>query len=98
MLTKDKIFIVCYININDIPENRVSEYLYNAEHGLQYLKDESAVVVILPVKNQNSHIECINPVLLDETQYEKARVAAENMQKAFQDFLDEQDGKKEGER
>lgn len=67
MLDKDKLFLVCYLNIGNIPAEDVSEYLHKFAEVFTY--DESIEKIIVPIRKGESRVECINPVLLTEEQY-----------------------------
>ena len=71
MLDKDKLILVFYINVADIDRADVIEYLNDARKGLADFLDESIISYFIPVEEEESHLECINPVKLEGTEYEK---------------------------
>ena len=88
MKTRDKIIIVVYLNVSNIDRGDVCEYLDNARRSMfGFTEDGSAEVLILPIEDEDSHVECINPVLLDEKEYEKVKDVVERFKTAFDEFL-----------
>lgn len=84
MKDKDKIFIVCYINVGDIDEADVYQYLENAAQSLTF--DETVFRLLIPTRDIPTKIECINPVLCNEEQYEKVNELIKNMELGIKDF------------
>ena len=96
MLTKDKIFLVLYLDLTDIPKGDEYEYLTEASKAFEELNDESVQMVILPVRGQETRLDCINPVLLDEKQHLAIQEKIENYEEAYQEFLVKLNEMKEG--
>ena len=67
-----KFIIVHYLNI----DNRNPEYIHKLiddySRKLEESKSEDYIHYVLPVKNQETKIECINPVTVTEEEYYKA--------------------------
>lgn len=85
MLDKEKLFLVIYLNIGSIADVDVSEYLNQFAASLTY--DESVERLIIPTRMGDTRVECINPVLLDEEQYEGVRKKIENLNQEVSDAL-----------
>ena len=66
-MDKDKLFLVIYLNIADIPSQDVVEYINKVTKVIKF--DDSVLQLIVPVSGEETKIECINPVLLTEDQY-----------------------------
>ena len=66
-MDKDKLFLVIYLNIADIPSQDVVEYINKVAEVTKF--DDSVQRLIVPVRGEETKIECINPVLLTEDQY-----------------------------
>ena len=96
MLLKDKIFLVLYVDVSTIPVEDTYQYIEEAAKSFNHLKDESVQVVILTVREQDTRLECINPVLLNEEQFAQVQEKIDNFQKAFDEFLEQAKEKKEG--
>jgi len=83
-MEKDKLILVFYINVDGINAYDVSEYLSNAARHFQgYDVYES---IFIPVHNQETKVDCINPVLLNEEQYKKVEDTVSKLSTAFGDF------------
>ena len=85
MLDKEKLFLVIYLNIGSIADGDVSEYIWKFADSLTY--DESVERLIIPIRKGETRVECINPVLLNEEQYEGVRKKIENLNQEVSDAL-----------
>lgn len=79
MLNKDKLILVAYINISGISDADVSSFLMEATHNLKPEEDDSILFYIIPVRGEESRLECINPKLVSKEDYEKAQRACEKI-------------------
>jgi hypothetical protein len=66
-MDKDKLFLVICLNIANIPSQDVVEYINKVAEVTKF--DDSVQRLIVPVRGEETKIECINPVLLTEDQY-----------------------------
>ena len=66
-MDKDKLFLVIYLNITDILSEDVVGYINKVAEVTKF--DDSVRLLIVPVRGEETKIECINPVLLTEEQY-----------------------------
>ena len=86
-MDKDKLFLVIYVNVDSILGD-VSVYL--EAFARQATFDDSVMRLIVPVRGQETRVECINPVLLNEEQYkeaeEKIKSLQEEVEKALKDL------------
>ena len=88
MKEKDKIFIIVYLNVGEIPDEDIYEYASKAMKAMIPKNDDGTVsITIVPVRESETHIECINPVLLTEDKYKEAENTVENFKTAFDEFL-----------
>jgi len=85
MMDKDKLFLVCYLNIGSIPDENVSEYLHSFAEAFTY--DESIEKIIVPIRKGESRVECINPVLLTKEQYNEVEEKVKNLKKEVETAL-----------
>ena len=85
MMDKDKLFLVCYLNIGSIPDENVSEYLHSFAEAFTY--DESIERIIVPTRKGESRVECINPVLLTDEQYKEVEEKVKNLKKEVETAL-----------
>lgn len=81
MLDKDKLFfaLLIYLNVGSIDDADVSEYLMRFAESFKY--DESIERLIIPIRKGETRVECINPVLLTDKQYEDVREKIKNLTK-----------------
>ena len=85
MMDKDKLFLVCYLNIGSIRAEDVSEYLHSFAEAFTY--DESIERIIVPTRKGESRVECINPVLLTDEQYKEVEEKVKNLKKEVETAL-----------
>mgnify|MGYP003488895838 FL=1 len=70
MLDKDKLWIICYLNISNIDVSDVSKYIQETKDKCLTF-DESVKVIIVPSRNTETYFEFYNmskiePSTLDE--------------------------------
>ena len=85
MLDKDKLLIVAYINVQGIKDLTVPEILGGVAERLEY--DESVNTIIVPTRNSETRIECINPVLLTDEQYQETRYKLEKLTEQMKEVI-----------
>lgn len=85
MLDKDKLLIVAYINVQGIKDLSVPEILNGVEERLEY--DESVNTIIVPTRFSETRIECINPVLLTDEQYQETRDKLEKLTEQMKELI-----------
>lgn len=88
MLDKDKLILVFYINVSNIDRGDVLDYLYEAKQGLAGFLDDSILSYFIPIEDEDSHLECINPVKLDGKEYENALIKLDEANKKFNEVLE----------
>ena len=66
-MDKDKLFIVIYADVRGIHDSDVVEYVKAISSSFKF--DESVVRLIIPTRDSETRVECINPLLLTEEQY-----------------------------
>ena len=69
MLDKEKLFIVIYLDVRTIHDSDIVPYIEAVTSAIQY--DESIAKLIIPTRDSETRVECINPVLLSPAQYEE---------------------------
>ncbi len=88
MKEKDKIFIIVYLNVGEIPADDVYEYASDAMKAMMPKNDDGTVsITLVPVRESETRIECINPVLLTEEKYKEVENTVEKFKIAFDEFL-----------
>lgn len=86
-MDKDKLFLVIYLNVGDIPNGDVSRLLMNYENNLNGTYDESIEKIIVPLRQGETRVECINPVLLTEEQYKETEEKVKSLRKKVEEAL-----------
>lgn len=85
MLDKDKLLIVAYINVQGIKDLTVPEILDGVAKRLEF--DESVNTIIVPTRFSETRIECINPVLLTDEQYQETRDKLEKLTEHMEELI-----------
>ena len=85
MMDKDKLFLIIYINIGNISDSDVSIFLRNFADATTF--DESVMRLIIPVRGEETRVECINPVLLNEEQYKETEEKIKGLQEKVEEAL-----------
>jgi hypothetical protein len=84
-MDKDKLFLVIYLNIASIPSQDVVEYINKVTEVIKF--DDSVLRLIVPVRGEETKIECINPVLLTEEQYKDAEEKINTLKQIVEEKL-----------
>lgn len=79
MLNKDKTILVAYINVSGVNDSDLSAFITEAVNSLKPEEDDSILFYAIPVRGEESRLECINPKLVSEEEFEKARLACEKI-------------------
>lgn len=85
MLDKDKLFIVVYVGVHGFSDQTISEVMGNIANHIKY--DGSVNTLIIPTRDSETRVECINPVLLSEEQYEETRKKIESLTEKVEEAL-----------
>lgn len=85
MLDKDKLLIIAYINVQGITDLTIPEILGGVAKRLEY--DESVNTIIVPTRFSETRIECINPVLLTDEQYQETRDKLEKLTEQLKELI-----------
>lgn len=87
MLDKDKLILVFYINVDSIDSYDVVDYLSEARNGLTRNLDSSVISYFIPIKNENSKVDCINPSFICDDEYKAAKEKLDNALNKLEKFL-----------
>ena len=82
-MDKDKLLIVIYVNIAPIDSAYVSECLHEIAKATMF--DESIVRLVIPVREGETRVECINPKLLNEDAYKEVEETVEKLKEKLKD-------------
>lgn len=72
---KDKLIIVCYVDVSNIDPPDVGVCIYEYSNYLKNLFDDTVIVVVLPSKH--TKIEAVNPIL----------ISSEDLKNQFTDII-----------
>ena len=72
----EKLILVLYLNMNGVPNNEVDDY---CKQVIEKIKNDDIIHYVIPVRNQETKVECINPKLVSEKGYEQAKIALESI-------------------
>jgi len=89
-ITKDKLILVFKINVNNI--DPIDAYAYIDEIAAHFTpkEDEDAVAYFVPIRHDTEHpVECINPKLLTDDEFEHVTERLNNIEKAYKEFMEE---------
>jgi len=88
----DKIILIFYIDIGNLNKQRAEESLARISNMLSRdAENEPILTFIIPIKNGDSRVECINPKLVSEEEYENAKEVLERNQKTLDAFIKNKD-------
>lgn len=82
-MDKDRLIIVIYVNIAPIDSAYVSEYLYKIAKATMF--DESIVRLVIPVREGETRVECINPQFITEDKYKEVEETVEKLKEKLKD-------------
>lgn len=87
MLNKDKTILVAYINVSGVHDCDISAFFQEAVDNLKPKEDDSILFYAVPVRGEESRLECINPKLVSEEEFEKARLACEKITEKLKELM-----------
>jgi hypothetical protein len=82
----NKIILVHYINVGNLKTNDVQQYLEKVKNAL-FIKNKDIINYIIPVKSE-TRIECLNPKLVSDEDYSKAKDLLDRNQKIVDEILE----------
>lgn len=71
---KDKLLVAIYQNVDGLSAEKFSRVKYNMQQNLDEISDGSVYHYYIPVTNQDTKVEVINPVTVDPVQYEQIKM------------------------
>ena len=75
----EKIILVAYINVKDMPISITLEILESARENLGP-KDDNILFYVVPVTEHDNKIECLNPKLVSEQDFLEAKKSLDIIQ------------------
>lgn len=89
----DKIILVFYIGIADMNEQEVAQYVHRVQQRFfsqEFIQSNNAEIILLPTRETNSRIECINPKYITDAELIKEHhEKLTKMHNEFQKFTNE---------
>ena len=86
MLNKDKLILVAYINISGINDADVPAFIMESVNNLKPKEDDSTLFYAIPVRGEESRLECVNPKFVSEEEYKKAKQACEKISEKLKEL------------
>ena len=90
MLNKDKLILVAYIDVSGNSDADASSLLQEVVNRLEKDNDGSILYYVIPVRGEDSRLECINPMLVSEEEYEKAKQACEKIYERLKELSNDE--------
>lgn len=72
----DKIILVAYLNVSQMNDGAIFDEIVHASQSLNGL-DENVRSLIIPTREGETRVECINPQLVSEEKYKEAEAAVD---------------------
>jgi len=90
------IIIVCYINVGNMPDYDMKRYMEKIARMIKPTKKMSKEIIhyITPVRDQETRIECINPVQIEKGLYNKVLEQLEENKRTLDKLLKDNEEKK----
>ena len=86
----NNIILVFYVKVNyeEGLASQLDETIDALRTGMEHV--DGVQYFVVPIEHGDNRIECINPKLVDETAYEKARKLLEEQSQLLQDIIEKQ--------
>jgi hypothetical protein len=81
----DKIILAFYVNVKNLDPRDISEYFIKLKDNV-YVNDD-ILNYFIAVYDGESRIECLNPKLVSEDEYNKVKELLEKTENAYKDFI-----------
>jgi len=89
----EKIILVHYVNIGNIDNDKVSEIMEDIVEKCQ-TKEQDIISYWIPIKDGDTRIECINPKLISEEDFNECKKILDRNQKIVNDIISNDDFQK----
>ena len=87
-MNTEKLILVYYLNLGNITPQRASEILESFGANL-YREIKEAHHILLPIRNGNTRVECLNPKIITQEEYRSVKGFLERAEDALSNFLEE---------
>lgn len=83
----DKIILVFYINTRSLTDEETYERLSNFKEIIDHNKQDGMMYYILPTTEFETRIECLNPKLISQEEYNFVQSKLDKLNKILDNFL-----------
>lgn len=83
---ENKLILVSYVNVRNIAAEDMPEYLDGIANLTANM--ENVMPIIVPIRDGETRVECINPVLLTEEKYKEVAEKVDEMTTKFNEWLE----------
>lgn len=80
----NKLILIFYIGIGNMNDDDIDEYMRSLNKSIP--KEDDILYYIIPHKGETK-IECLNPKLVTEDEYSKAKEVLDRNQKIVEEFI-----------
>lgn len=88
----EKLILVFYINIEHISEYDVDNYIHNISNELRSKNGDDILTYLIADHGIKDRVECINPKLVTEEDYSKAKNILQELEERMFKYIKEQEG------
>jgi len=85
----EQIILVHYINVGNISMEDVEPFIQKIAIKMRPKPEEQCHSYFVPIRNGDSRVECINPKLIGEDEFKKAKDTLDKAQEGFIKVIDE---------
>lgn len=93
METKEKLIIVHYLNVDNMTrsqaEDSTSLYMESIEEQDSMGEHENVIHYFMPVRKYPSRVDCINPKLISNEEYDKVKDVLDRFNQAIEELYKE---------
>lgn len=87
----EKLILVFYINIEHIHDCDINEYMHNISNNLSSKNGDDILTYFIADHGIKNRVECINPKLVTEEEYSKAKNILQELEERMFEYLKEYD-------
>lgn len=85
MKDKERLIIIFYVDVSKINKDDSYEYMCDARKSLERYFDDTVKMVFMP--SDENKVDCINPVLMNEEQYQKVTDKVNDFDVKFKEWI-----------
>lgn len=84
----DKIILVIYVPVGRLRPEEIGELMTKMGRSLEPRETDGIIHYLIPTKDENGRIECLNPKLMSEAEFITAERVLEDTKVRFERFLE----------